>query len=54
MICICIDFYGNLNHTKFHESCKAIIDHIKDRFIDLAQVMIDDETSNYIEQMQEK
>lgn len=42
------------NRDKFETKCKAIIDQIKDRFIELAPVNIDDEFSNYADQIHEK
>ena len=44
----------NFNRQQFNKECKLIIEQIKDRFIDLAPVMIDDEGSNYVDAIQEK
>jgi hypothetical protein len=42
------------NREKFNEECQNIIERINDRLIDLAPVLLDDENSNYADQIQEK
>jgi len=42
------------NRIGFSKECKEIIEKIKDRFIDLAPVMMDDEASDYMQRNQEK
>ena len=37
----------NFNQAQFHNDCKKIIEDIKERFIDLAPEMMDNEGSNY-------
>ena len=46
--------FTDFNKKEFHNECKAIIEQIKGRFIDLAPGMLDDENDNYIDQIQEK
>lgn len=41
----------DFDREQFDKQCQEIIENIKDRFIDLAPTMIDDEQNNYIEQI---
>ena len=41
----------DFNRKEFHNDCKAIIEKIKERFIDLAPAMLDDENADYIDQI---
>jgi hypothetical protein len=45
-----IDF----DNDQFDRQCREIIENIKDRFIDLAPLMIDDEQQDYYDQIQKK
>lgn len=39
----------DFNRQQFNKECKLIIEQVRERFIDLAPIMVDDETSNYID-----
>jgi hypothetical protein len=42
------------NRDKFQNDCRSIIEKIREKFIDLAPVLMDDENSNYADLIQEK
>lgn len=45
----------NFNWQAYNQRCKQIIGDAKDRFIDLApEQLLDEDNSNYLEQIQEK
>lgn len=44
----------NFDWVKFNGDCKQVIKEVRDRFMDLANEIVDDDNSHYVEQMQEK
>jgi hypothetical protein len=46
--------YLDFNRQQFDKECRAIITEIKERFIDLNPIMLDDEGSDYILKVQQK
>lgn len=44
----------NFDWVKFNGECKQVIKEVRERFMDLANEIVDDDNSHYVEQMQEK
>ena len=44
----------DVNREKLDADCQAVIEAIKEQFIDVAPILMDDENSNYIDQIIEK
>lgn len=47
-------FFVDFDWVKFNGDCKQVIKEVRDRFMDLANEIVDDDNSHYVEQMQEK